>query len=173
MACNGIVAPTGGRSRMGSGPASDVAWHAWRETGVCTTCGAVHRRVVGLADAAWEATGMMARALGQAQRVSLTPAVTTATALPLSISKRVAVPPPEASASGLPSGTIDLSVPRVPDSMDYATLSIVLAILFGVAALTKDAQETALAAILTYAVLTWEPSRAVLLRMLRDMQGRS
>jgi hypothetical protein len=57
------------------------------------------------------------------------------------------------------------------DAMDYATLSILLAILFGVAALTKDAQETALAAILTYAFLTWEPSRAVLLRMLRDMQG--
>jgi hypothetical protein len=58
------------------------------------------------------------------------------------------------------------------DAMDYATLSVVLAILFGVAALTNDAQETALAVILTYAVLTWEPSRAVLLRMLRNMQGR-
>ncbi len=56
--CGGIVRPTGGRSRggFGVGPGDDIAWQAWRETGVCITCGAVHRRPADLAGAAWRAT---------------------------------------------------------------------------------------------------------------------
>lgn len=107
--CGGSVRPTGARSRgcFGTGADDEISWRAWTETGVCTSCGAVHRRVAELAGAAWRATGMVAAGLALGGRELAVAgnvhsrAVLSGEATVTTLGTEVKVPPGGAVAGGI------------------------------------------------------------------------
>jgi hypothetical protein len=62
--------------------------------------------------------------------------------------------------------------PHELDSLDYATLALVIAAFLGVTAETDDPRQGLLACLVLYVVLSWAPARRALRILLRDMQGR-
>jgi hypothetical protein len=198
--CGGHVRPTGGRSRNGFGPGPNdaaVAWHPWRETGVCSACGAVHRRVADLPGAVWDFAGTM---IDQPDAFDF-PAPAGAPAptafefrLELKGRRRAMVPVGRggAKAGGIPTRGAVVAPNPTPvdgqplrlrwnmegepsdalDGLDYATLALVIAAFLGVTAQTDDPRQGLIACVLLYVVLSWAPTRRALRVLMRDMQGR-
>jgi hypothetical protein len=178
--CGGAVAPTGGRSRSGfhlDPHGADIAWHAWRETGVCSACGAVHRRVADVAGAAWDFLGTV---VGQPGAFDFPepagaprPIAFEAT---LSIGRKTAaVAPHPAPVDGPPlhlRWNVDGESSDDLDGLDYATLALFIATFLGVTAQSGDPQHGFIACMALYLVLSWPPTRRALRVLLHDMQGR-